>query len=426
MAPPALIAAGARARNGGPLAPRLPVWLMLEGLKDFPLRPCKIAFLTFLGLLPEGGAWADGLTLAPLSWPAGNAELRLAADAGGALFGPHQPGGDGAQVSGALRLKPELRRDYDSGLSLGLTGIVTASDPLSRGRYEGDAVERLAGEARTGLGKLAIGITDGAGYDLAVTGPKVDPGVALEDPRTSFFRDPGNGRALPFALRTAVGASSNYAKLAYTSPSLFGAQLALSFTPSEGKQLPFLNAGPHVRGRQADVWEAALRYETDVGPVSMSAYGAFAEGRAEHKLPGQEGVSDLGAGLRADYPVNDDITVSLGGSFRQSNAYAFDVNQAWQAGTTRAEHVAAAVKYGDWMAGLEYGSGVADAVAGRPRLGLNGVQASLGYRLSPGMDVSAGWQHQGYARSSGVFFHGLPRLKMDAVYLHLNLHTSEQ
>lgn len=390
------------------------------------MRLGKIASLTLLALLPGSGARADGLSLAPLSWPAGNAELRLAADAGGALFGPHQPGRDGAQVIGDVRLKPELRRDYDSGLSLGLAGIFTAADPLSRGRYDGDAVERLAGEARTGLGKVAIGITDGAGYDLAVTGPRVDPGVSLEDPRTSFFRDPGTGRAQPFTLRTAVGASSNYAKLAYTSPSLFGAQIALSFTPSEGKQLPFLNAGPHVPGRQADFWEAALKYETEIGPVSLSAYGAFAEGRAEHKLPGQEGISDLGAGLRADYPVNDDITVSLGGSFRQSNAYAFDVNQAWQAATTRAGHMLAAVTNGDWMAGLEYGSGVAGAVAGLPRLGLNGAQASLGYTVSPSIDVSAGWQRQSYARSSGVFFNGTPQLKMDAIYLHLNLHTSEQ
>ena len=41
----------------------------------------------------------------------------------------------------------------------------------------------------------------------------------------------------------------------YTSlvgPALFGAQIALSFTPSEGKQLPFMNAGPHLPGRQAD------------------------------------------------------------------------------------------------------------------------------------------------------------------------------
>ncbi len=371
---------------------------------------------------------AQAQTLNPPSWLLGQAELKLAGEAGGALFGPDQPGWRGAQVSGDLRLLPELRRDYDSGLSLGLAGAFAAADPLSRGRYDGDAIERLAGEARTGLGRIEIGITDGAGYDLAVTGPKVDAGISLDDPRTSFYRDPTTHRAVTdmFALRTEVGASSNYAKLAYTSPSLFGAELALSFTPSEGKELPFLNAGPHLAGRQADIWEAALRYETDLGPVSLSAYGALAEGRAEHKLPGQEGVSDLGAGLRADYPVNDDVTVSLGGSYRQSNAHAFDVNQAWQAGTTRAGHVSAAITDQQWSGAIEYGNGVADAVAGLPRLGLNGLEASLGYKLSDSIAVSTGWQHLGYTRNAGLFFNGAPQLKLDAVYLHLNLKTSEQ
>src|SRR5258705_3971705 len=230
--------------------------------------------------------------LAPPSWPLGPGELRLNAEAGGALFDPHQPGWQGVQASGVLRLMPEFRRDYDSGLSLGLTSAFALADPLSRGRYDGDVIEHLAGSARTGLGKIEVGITDGAGYGLAVTGPKVDPGVSLDDPRTSFYRNPLTHRAVTgmFALRTPVGASSNYAKIVYTSPSLFGAQLALSFTPSEGKQLPFLNAGPHVPGRQVEFWEAGLRYETDLdtrwGTVSLSAYGAVAEGRAEHKLPG--------------------------------------------------------------------------------------------------------------------------------------------
>ncbi|HYS46098.1 MAG TPA: hypothetical protein VEM35_06650, partial [Rhizomicrobium sp.] len=240
------------------------------------MRLGKIALLATFGLTSR----AQAQLLAPPSWPVAQAELKLAGEAGGALFNPDQPGWDGVQASGALRLMPELKRDYDSGLSLGLGGTFTAADPLSRGRYDGDVIERLAGSARTGLGKLEIGIIDGAGYGLAVTGPRVDPAVSLNDPRTSFFRDPVSHRAVTdmFALRTEVGASSNYAKIAYTSPSLFGAQLALSFTPSEGKQLPFLNAGPHVPGRQVEFWEAALRYETELGPVSLSGYGAVAEG----------------------------------------------------------------------------------------------------------------------------------------------------
>jgi hypothetical protein len=384
--------------------------------------------LAGLGLAAASAAPAAAQVFQPLSWPVGDAQLRLGGEAGGALFNPNQPGWSGAQASGDVRLMPELRRDYDSGLGLDLGGTFAAEDPLSRGRYDGDVIERLAGEARTGLGKLEIGITDGAGYDLAVSGPKVDPAVSLDDPRTSFYRDPGSHRAVTdiFALRTQVGASSNYAKFAYSSPSLFGVQIALSFTPTEAKELPFLNAGPHLPGRQVDIWEGAVRYETDLGPASLSAYGAFAEGRAEHKGPGQEGVSDLGAGVKADYPLNDDITLSLGGSWRQSNAHAFDVNQSFQGGTTRAGHVSTGVSYRQWMAGLEYGNGVADAVPGAPRLAQNGLEASLGYSVSSSASISSGWQHLVYTRNSGLFFNGLPQLKLDAFYLHVNLKTSEQ
>ncbi len=388
------------------------------------MRFGKIVPLLAFGLASP----AFGQSLAPPSWPVGPAELKLGAEASGALFNPDQPGRRGVQASGALRLMPELKRNYDSGLSLALDGTFIAADPLSRGRYDGDVIERLAGTVGTGLGKIAIGITDGAGYGLAVTGPKVDPGVSLDDPRTSFFRDPNTHRAVNdmFALRTEVGASSNYAKIVYTSPSLFGAQVSLSFTPSEGKQLPFLNAGPHLPGRQVEFWEAALRYETDVGPVSLSAYGAVSESRAEHKLPVQEGTSDLGAGLKADYPLDEETSLSLGGAYRQSNAYAFNVNQTWQAGTTRVGHVSAAVTHNQWMAGLEYGNGAADGVSSLPRLGLTGLQTSIGYKISDGIQVSGGWQHQSYSRSAGAFFNGARELKMDAVYLHLTLNTSEE
>lgn len=378
----------------------------------------RLRNLAPLCLSPLLAGPALGQTLAPLSLPLGDAELRLAGDAGGALFEAHQPG-DAALASGGVRLMPVLRRDYDSGLSLGLESTLAVSDPLSRGRYDGDVLERLAGVARTGLGTGQIGLTDGAGYALAVTGPKVDAAISLEDPRTTFFRGPDGRGALPFVLRTGVGASSNYAKFAYASPSLFGVTLALSFTPSEGKQLPFLNAGPQRPGRQADMWEAALKYEDTVGPVALTGYAGVAEGRAEHKLPGQEGVSDLGAGLRADYPVNDDITVSLGGSFRQSNAYGFDINQAWQPATTRAGHVSAMVSDGPWAAGLEYGTAVAGAAAGLARTALNGSEATLGYRVSPSLLVSGGWQHQAYAR-------GATPVKLDALFLHVAVNSSEQ
>jgi hypothetical protein len=59
-------------------------------------------------------------------------------------------------------------------------------------------------------------------------------------------------------------------------------------------------------------------------------------------------------------------------------------------------------------------------------LGLTGLEASIGYNISDSIRVSSGWQHQSTSRSRGVFFNGLPQLKMDAVYLHLTLHTSQE
>lgn len=433
-------------RNGAKLALARQVRLILEGLKaerikGWALRCIKVAAGVCVAAALSGAepamAGLSDMTVAPLSFPVGSAELTIHGEASGALFWPDQPGQGakkangtqvhGTQASGALRLMPTLRRDYDSGLALSLEAAVAASDPLSRGRYDGDALERLAGVVRTGLGTLQIGLADGAGYDLAVMGPRVDPGVSLDDPRTSFFRDPASGRAVTdlFALRTQVGASSNYAKFAYASPEIFGVQLALSFTPSEGKQLPFMNAGPHVPGRQADIWEAALRVSQEIGPVTVSAYGGFATGRAEHKLPGQHGVSDAGFGVRADYPLDDEITVSLGSAYRTSNAYGFDINRSYGGPTTRVVQVSGMVSDGAWSAGLEYGNGIAGSAPGTPRIGLNGLEASVGYQFNSSIGASTGWQHLTYDRSSGAFFDGSSRLSMDAVFIHLNLKTSQ-
>lgn len=382
------------------------------------------AALILAGLLPAAPALAlDIPSLPQFQAEIGDAQLSVGGTASGAVFDSSLKGQPAA--SGSAKLMPRLHRDYDSGLSLGLNATLAVSDPLSRGRYGGDFFEKIFGEVRTGLGRIEIGQTDGAGYVVAAGGPKVDAQVSLDDPQTTFFLVPGRHAVTDmFALRTAVGTSSNYAKFAYVSPALFGAQLALSFTPNQGKQvLPFLTAGPDVPGRQAAIWEAGLRYSTDFGPVSLTGYGGVAEGRGEHKLGRQEGVSDLGAGLRADYTVDDELMLSLGGSYRHSNAYAFDITQSFDGATTRALHVSAAATYGSWVWGAEYGNAVAGSPAGLPRVGLNGYQASLGYMLNNNWQITGGWQRLDYARNSGVFFNGAPRLNMDAGFLHLNLHV---
>jgi hypothetical protein len=369
-------------------------------------------------------AEADIPSVEPYGTAIGSAQLSVGGMAGGTLFDGNLKGQPAA--SGVVKAMPRLTRDYDSGLVLGLDATLTLSDALSRGRYNGDFLEKFYGEARTGLGRVEIGLTDGGAYDLSVTGPKVDAQVTLNNPQTTFFRDPSTHHAVSdiFTLRTSVGASSNYAKLTYVSPALFGAQLALSVTPSQSREvIPFLHEGPKVADRQSDMWEAGLRYSDDFGPVTLTGFGGVVEGKGEHKLAGQEGVSDLGAGLRADYTVNDDLMLSLGGSYRQSNAYALRISRSEESGTTHVCFVSADATYDQWVAGIEYGNGHADSVAGLPQLGLDGYQASLGYVLNKNWQITAGWHKLDYARSTGLFFNGAQHLNMDAGFLHLSLHV---
>ncbi len=354
--------------------------------------------------------------------PVADAELSLGGSAEGALFSASQPG-TSVFASGIARFSPSLRRMYDSGFFWSVNATLAAADPLSRGRYDGDVLEKAYVETKLLLISIRAGMMDGAAANLQVTGPRA--GQALDDAQTSFFSDP-TGRAVTtiFAPRTALTASSDYAKILVETPTLFGVTLSFSFTPSEGKNvLPWAAAGPQVNGRQTSIWEGALRYSDDFGPLTMSGYFGGAFGAAERKLPGQQGVSEFGLGARIDYHVDDLLSFSLGGSWRKSNAHAFDNHRAYTGSDTGQGDVSAGASYGDWSAALEYSNGAAETVAGLPRIALNGTQASLRYVFDPSLAVSMGWQRLGYDRSAGLFFNGAPKLAMDALFVKLYLNT---
>ena len=393
-------------------------------------RHRAITALAFAGLTIAGLASAAGAqTLEPLTLPVGGAELSLGGVARGALFAADQPG-SAADIAGVAKLIARLQQTDDTGLTMSLNGTLAVHDRLSFGRYDGDLLEKLYGEARTGLGTVRLGLVDGASAQLAVAGPVADTAVSLNDPSVTFFRD-NNGNAVAdiFTLRTPGGPSSNYAKIEYESPDLsqflgMDLRLALSFAPSEGKNvLPFLAAGPQVPGRQADMWESAVHYGADFGHLSLSAYGGASFGRAEHKLPGQEGVSDYAAGLRGDYAVSDALTLSLGGAFHSSNAYTFDINRSYAGATTRIIHLSTGATYEKWSTSLEYGSGVAGSAGGNARLGLNGMEVEVARTVSDSVLASLGWQHLIYGRDTGAFYDGSRRLSLDALFLHLSLRT---
>lgn len=371
--------------------------------------------------------------IVPLSFGDDGLSLRLSGSAQGALSVAFQPDARGLtsnQVSGSATLHADIVRADDTGLVLALkSAFELYHDRLASDNYGGDLVQKVYGQAQTGLGSLEVGMADGAAYQLAVCGPEVDPEAGLDNPNATFFRDPaGRSAGAAFTLGSAVEPTLNYAKFSYYTPKLFGVQIGVSYTPSAAKYvLPFADTAPRTANRQTSFWETALRYEDVVGPVSFvfSGAAAFAHADAATKTAGHAGLTDWALGLQASYPVDDTTTFSLGGAYRRANSYAFDIENVLSEGRTHSAHLSAKIERGDWSFGGEYGDGAADGNAALPGLGSRGYQTALGYKLNANWLATVGWQHLRYTRSAGTFYNRADDLNLDALFLHLHFEVTE-
>ena len=380
--------------------------------------------------MPAQAAGLGDWSLNPWTTNWDSMSLTVGGEASGALFGANMPkatGFDQSWASGMADVSAKLERDYDSGMSLSLnTSFEVARDKLSHDNYGGNFVQKVYGVVQTGLGKVEVGMTDGAAYALSVTGPVVDGITSMDNANTTFFRDPSTGRDFTevFALNSAVESSLNYAKISYYTPRLFGIQLAVSYTPSEGRDVvPFLNNGPDTNNRQKSIWEAAASYSDYFGPVAVGFYGGISVGHGDRKTPGHAGLTDWGVGSEIDYSLNDDVKLAIGGAYRHANTYAFDIYDALSNGGTESSHLSATVTDGPWIVGGEYGSGTADGGTLAPTIGVHGYQASVGYVFNTNLQTTLGWQELRYGRDAGLFYNGAPRISMDAVFFHVKLHV---
>jgi hypothetical protein len=354
----------------------------------------------------------------------------LGGEAQGTLMAPDQPSAPGFTknwATGAADLNFRVERDYDSGLSLALkSSFEVARDKLSYDNYGGDLVQKVYLQALTGLGRVEVGMTDGAAYALSVTGPVVDDVTSLDNANASFFLDSSSHQAFTrvFGLGSAAEASLNYAKLSYYTPRLFGVQLAFSYTPSEGKEvIPFLNNGPDLANRQKSIWEGALSYSESFGRTSVGLYGGFSFGHGTRKTPGHAGLTEWALGSEIDYELSDELKFAVGGGYRRSNSFAFDIYDVRTSGITESGHLSSTLTWKSWILGAEYGSGTADGGAFGPKIGVRGLQASLGYVINDNWQVTAGWQHLRYSRDTGAFYDGSQRIGLNAAFLHLKLHV---
>ncbi|MGZ6007985.1 MAG: hypothetical protein ACXWLO_01730 [Rhizomicrobium sp.] len=383
------------------------------------------ACVALLASLPARAAGWDDWSLSPLTGDLGDLTYSVGGQAYGSVFAadqPSAPGLDKSGATGAASINARLQRDYDSGLSLSLKGTFEIyHDKLSGDNYGSDFVQKAYGSAQTGLGRIDVGMADGAAYALSITGPTVNGEVTIDNSNATFFRDPSTGQAFPnvFALNSAVESSLNYAKVSYYTPRLFGVQIAASFTPSEGKDvIPFLNSGPHAPNRQTDMWEAAINYSDNFGPVTLGVYGGIILGHDDAKTFGHKGLTDWGVGSQLDWDVTDDMKWSFGGAYRKADTYAFDINNAFSSGNTQSLHLSSTVTYASWSVGTEFGNGRTDGFLGAPTLGTHALLVDAAYAVNTNLQLTAGWEKLNYSRTSGTFYNGAPTIGMDAVFLH--------
>jgi hypothetical protein len=390
----------------------------------------KTVLLASAAVLLVGPACAADWTVNPWTGDFDNYSVTVGGEAHGTVFSPDLPkvpGFDQHWASGLADLKIGIQRDYDSGMSVALkSSFELAHDHLSSDNYGGRFVQKVYGLVQTGLGRVEIGMTDGAAYALSVTGPVVDDATTLDNANATFYLDPTTGRAFTdaFALNSAVESSLNYAKISYYTPRLFGIQLALSYTPSEGREvIPFLNNGPDVPNRQKSIWEAAASYSSTFGRTSVGFYAGAALGHGERKTPGHAGLTEYGFGTEIDYDLNDDMRLAFGGAWRHTNTYAFNIYDARTTGGTESAHLSSTLTWGPWIFGGEYGRGTAGGDGFSPTIGVRGWQGSVGYVFNANWQVTAGWQDLRYSRNAGAFYNGAPAIGMNAAFLHLKLHV---
>ncbi len=375
----------------------------------------------------EDGTASTILPAEPLNLNFGDIDVTAGGFAGGALSYATQQGGPAdshgnarAQASGELRSWLRVQRTLDNGVVYGArTELLLLHDPLAGDIYDNDTVERLFAFVQTGFGRLEAGQNDGAAYALALTGPEVDPQVSLEGRAISLFRDPNTGRDFGrfFKQVTAVQTSSNYAKLNYLAPRLFGLQLGVSFTPETVRTpLPWTGNPQNNGNAQHDIWEVAANYTGYISGIAMGLSAGYAHGTQRQSSVQGSDLYDWSAGAEFAYTI-DETKLTVGGAYRSTNAWLLDVYDVFAGSRTEGGHFSATVEKGSWRLGAE--TSVAHAT-GPVDYGITGYQTTIGYQFTPAIILTGGWQWYHYARNAGIFNNREPEIRMDAGYIGLS------
>lgn len=390
-------------------------------------RASFVAAASLVAVVAGPAAMAGVPTIAPLKLDLGDGwTAKLGGDANLTGYYANQPGDRRAAATASVFAFPRVEKLFANGWRFGFKSTVNLyHDALSGDNYGNDFFAKAYFFLATPYGDMEMGQADGAAYHMAMTGPLVADAVAIDDANIGFFKNPSTGKALTniFNVRSAVFATANAAKISYYSPRLFGVRIGVSFTPELTKNvIPFVSHAPRIADRQNNIVESAINYTGFFGATSLGVYAGLAAGHNAQRTAGHNDLFDWAAGGEVDQDFGA-VVWALGGAYRQSNGYTLDPDLAFKTGTTHVVHASTKLTMGDWSAGIEYSQGIADREAVFPRLDITGYEISAAYRINRNLQLTAGWQHQRFTRSSGAFYNGARALNLDAAFLYLRVHV---
>ncbi len=180
--------------------------------------------------------------------------------------------------------------------------------------------------------------------------------------------------------------------------------------------LPWTGNPQNNTNAQHDIWEVGASYTGYVSDVAVGLTGGYAQGSQRNATPEGANLYDWSAGAEFAYMV-DEIKLTVGGAWRETNAWLLDAYEVSQGTRTGGEHLSAVAEWGRWRLGgetsLAHATGPVDYT-------ITGYQTTAGFQLTPAIELTGGWQWYHYARNAGLFTNGRPAIRMNAGYLGLS------
>lgn len=288
------------------------------------------------------------------------------------------------------KLKLSAETEMEGGIKAG--GVVEAYVDRGDARLIDASYAYVAG----GFGRVNIGEHDGAAALLQVEAPSADPYVDGMDPKINTFdiAEMGGGSNIAGALGYFQKPTGHTQKIAYVTPSLHGAQLAVSFAPSvsDADEASGIAAAQDKNaGEFQNALEFGARYER-----SLNDDFGFTVGGGYSRLPVEaKDAGPTNAGSDDRIAFNMGLTLTYGPA-TLGGVYMNDNNGIRRDGDTRIGVVGAHYELtGQTALGVSYYDRAdgASAAGTANDIDITRLTGGITHEYAPGMTLSKSVSH---------------------------------